>query len=218
MLEVVPTILEHDPDIFVEQFERLNSHVRRLHLDFADGSMAASRTILPEDLMLLDHSNMLGAHLMVRRPSQYFSDLAKQKFQCVIVHFEVDETLEELIKEAYEYRLAIAVAVKPQTPVEHVFKFADKVKYIQLMGVNPGYSGRPFLNGTYSRIKRLRQACPNVEIAVDGGVRFSNALDLLQAGASTLMVGKGGYAANCDPLKGLAAWQNYVKQLEVIKN
>jgi ribulose-phosphate 3-epimerase len=69
----------------------------------------------------------------------------------------------------------------------------DRVDYVLLMSVNPGYGGQKFIRGTLEKIRELKELRTrynrNYRIEVDGGVGAENTADLARAGADILVAG-----------------------------
>jgi ribulose-phosphate 3-epimerase len=56
------------------------------------------------------------------------------------------------------------------------------------MGIHPGYSGQQFMEETYDRVRRLRDALGDaVPIQVDGGVADDNIGQIRACGATLLV-------------------------------
>lgn len=65
------------------------------------------------------------------------------------------------------------------------------------MAIQPASSGRPFHEGTYARVERLRAALPaDVPIQVDGGVTADNISRLREAGATLFVAASAIFAAD----------------------
>jgi len=62
-----------------------------------------------------------------------------------------------------------------------------------VMSVNPGFSGQSFIPQSTTKIQRLRRQLnalgSKARLEVDGGVKPTNALQLVQAGADVLVAG-----------------------------
>ena len=71
------------------------------------------------------------------------------------------------------------------------------VDLIQVMTVNPGWGGQPFLHSQLDKIRRLRcmldERGLDVPIAVDGGIDTTTAPLVVSAGATVLIAGSSIY-------------------------
>jgi ribulose-phosphate 3-epimerase len=206
----VPAILTDTETELLLQANRLATLVSEIHIDFADNTLVPNQTILPDAIEILPTQVSLHAHLMAAEPTAYFQRLATLGFSTVAVHIESATSMEEIIAAADDHGLALALVVNPETNFERIIPYKSHAKYIQLMGVHPGFGGQQFIEDTYTRIKELRAKLPEAVIAVDGGVRLHNAAQLVAAGANLLIVGHGGYTA---PNEDVERWQELVASM-----
>ena len=74
------------------------------------------------------------------------------------------------------------------------------------MSVNPGFGGQSFIPYSLQKLREARKMIEktgrDIDLEVDGGVKLSNAEEILSAGANVLVAGsavfKGGAAANAE--------------------
>jgi ribulose-phosphate 3-epimerase len=202
----IPAILDADPQIVQQQLHELDGLVDRIQIDFADLSLVENQTVLPAYCPVTSISAEVEAHLMVSHPIQYFPTLAKQGFKRVIVHIESAESAEEMRRQAKNNGLDLAIAINPETPVDHLPLDLEGIDYIQIMSIHPGFGGQPFLEETYDHVRAIKEYYEDVVIAVDGGVRLTNAQALIDAGVELLIVGRGGFALEGDVASGVEEW------------
>jgi len=92
------------------------------------------------------------------------------------------------IKAAREHELQVGVAFNPESEPEDVAAVAGDADIVLCMAIHPGYSGQPFLEETYGRLRRLRLAlAPEIHVQVDGGVSQENIREIYDAGATLLV-------------------------------
>lgn len=106
----------------------------------------------------------------------------------IIFHFEnFDENEFEFIKKSGVAKFAVAIS--PLMPIEIIAPFLDKFKFVQLLAVNPGYSGQKFNTQTLKKIKFLKKNYPKVVVEVDGGINLKTAKLVKKAGADVVVSG-----------------------------
>ena len=89
------------------------------------------------------------------------------------------------IRTAREHELQVGVAFNPESEPEEVAAVAGGADVVLCMSIHPGYSGQPFMEEAYDRVRRLRLALPSsVHIQVDGGVGPENIKQLNECGAT----------------------------------
>jgi ribulose-phosphate 3-epimerase len=85
------------------------------------------------------------------------------------------------------------LALNPDTPLEHVRPFLDKLDYILLMSVFPGFGGQKFISATLERVRQLKGELRGRQssclLQVDGGITVENVSALKDAGADLFVVG-----------------------------
>src|SRR4030066_858299 len=90
-----------------------------------------------------------------------------------------------------------SVALNPATPLCTLEEVLDLTDVIQIMTVNPGFGGQPFLQSQVAKIRRLRDMLDDrglhIPIAVDGGVDPTTAPLVVEAGATVLVAGSSVY-------------------------
>lgn len=58
------------------------------------------------------------------------------------------------------------IAIKPGTPVEAVFPYADKADMVLVMTVEPGFGGQKFQSDMMPKVQTLRKRWPDKDIEV----------------------------------------------------
>ena len=87
----------------------------------------------------------------------------------------------------------MGVSLNPNTELNVVLDYLDKIDLILIMSVYPGFGGQKFMPEIIKKIKDLNNIKKdknlNFDIEVDGGINFSNAKKVLDAGANILVSG-----------------------------
>ena len=178
-------------------------------IDIADGRFTIYKTWnQPKDLEKLEIGNWklkinFEVHLMVENPLEVIDDWIKSGARRIIVHYEAickeaarndsnDETdiINFLLEKCASQEVELGMAINPSTPVENIIRHLDRVRFIQLLAVNPGLAGQQFQATTLQKIKFLRELnenYSNVIIEVDGGINLEIAKMCKEAGADILV-------------------------------
>jgi ribulose-phosphate 3-epimerase len=196
MTELSPAILTNDISDFRKKYAELfalSHYFKKVHVDFIDDIFIRNKTVMPKDLPFLKTSPLtLIAHFMTVEPQKYFQDAKDAGFTWVIFHYEAftnESGIDEAIQAARNLQLKVGLAVNPETPIYMAGKFISKIDMIQLMGVHPGFQGRPFMIATVDKVRELRSLSKTVIIAVDGGVKIGIAHQLAAMGANIIVAG-----------------------------
>lgn len=113
----------------------------------------------------------------------------------VNVHIEADtqENILLAIEKIHALGKLAGVTLKPNTPVEAVLPFLEKVELVLVMTVEPGFGGQSFMYEQVEKLEKLRGYIdcikPGVELEVDGGINAETASVAINAGCSVLVAG-----------------------------
>ena len=139
----------------------------------------------------------LDVHLMIVEPERHLEAFANAGADRLIVHQETCPHLHHVLQCIRELKIEAGVAINPGTPLsvlEEVLHLAD---LIQVMTVDPGWGGQPFLHSQLDKIRRLRRTLDerglDVPIAVDGGISPITVPLVVNAGATVLIAGSSIY-------------------------
>ena len=146
-----------------------------IHVDVMDGKFVKNKS-LPFKVIRNIHkytNKRLDVHLMVKKPLKFISDYATLNTEFITVHVEnkyVDKSL-DLIE---AYGIKTGISLKPNTPLDVLDSYLDRVDLILIMSVEPGRGGQEFIEDTIDRVKEVRKKLNDVKskalISVDGGI------------------------------------------------
>ena len=193
MTLIVPAILDKTPDDFKNHIKQLKESATFqegwIHIDFADNKFVPNETINIEPIKRNPTNLNKEAHLMVAHPLDWIDDLKNTDFKRVVFHFESEDKPDEVINKIKEAGMEVGVAINPETKIEQLESYKDKIDQILVMAIVPGFQGQPFLPETIEKIKTLKAKAWPVKISVDGAVRDTNAKDLVDSGVDQLVSG-----------------------------
>ncbi|MEA1929341.1 MAG: hypothetical protein U9M92_00425 [Patescibacteria group bacterium] len=190
MTEIIPAILETDFAKVQKRLAELEGVTDWTQLDITDGEFAPNFTWSdPQALADLEGRLKVEVHLMVRRPELDLTDWL-EVVDRVVFHIESVTAPTKILDQAARAGVPTGLALLAETPLERVGPFIEQIESVQLMGIAEiGKQGLPFDEGVIDRVRQLRQAYPDLKIAVDGGVDLNNAKALIEAGVDRLIVG-----------------------------
>lgn len=217
-----------EPSVLSADFTRLGEQVREgeaagiegFQVDVMDGHFVPNITFGSGVVRALRSlvSGVLDVHLMILEPERYLADFADSGADRLMVHQEATVHLHRVLQQIRELGAESAVAINPSTPLcvlEHVLDLTD---VIQVMTVNPGFGGQPFIHSQVDKIRRLREMLDerglDISIAVDGGIDPTTAPLVVQAGATILVAGSSIYNTKASVAENVAAIRESVSRLE----
>ena len=91
------------------------------------------------------------------------------------------------------------VALNPATSLDALGYILDDIDLVLLMTVNPGFGGQTYINSMSRKINKLRRIIDDsnldILLEIDGGVKLSNAKELVDLGVDILIAGAGVFSA-----------------------
>jgi ribulose-phosphate 3-epimerase len=168
-----------------------------LHLDVMDGVFVPNITFGPMVVEAIKEISTveLDAHLMITKPEKYLTQFIDAGLDWVSFHLEATEKAEECIKYIQERGVKAGLAINPPTPLVEVKEYIERLEYLLIMTVNPGFYGQKFIDDVLRKIEEARDWITKRNlcclIQVDGGINAANVLRVCQAGADIVVAGAG---------------------------
>ena len=189
---VTPSLLDCDFARVADVLDGLtNAGVKAVHLDVMDGQFVPNLSYGPP---VIDdwrrRSNLpFDAHLMIADPARYLDDYINAGCDEIIFHIEAVPEPLDLIRRIRRTGCRAALALNPPTPLDAILPFLAELDKVLVMSVMPGFGGQSFDPSVLDKVRALRAARPRLEIAIDGGIKPSNAAEVVAAGVTQLVVG-----------------------------
>ena len=187
------------PSVLASDFANLESELKKcsdggaelIHLDVMDGHFVPNISIGAPVIAALDKvcDTPFDVHLMISDPLFYIDDFIKAGADIITFHVECESDIEKTIDKIVDAGCKAALAVKPNTPIDAVYPYLDKLSMVLVMTVEPGFGGQSFMESTMPKIKELRAKCPDIDIQVDGGINADTVKTAGKAGANVFVAG-----------------------------
>lgn len=128
--------------------------------------------------------------LMVERPEEVIDDWIAAGASAIIIHVDSTDKHEEIFDKLAKRGVGIGLAVKPSNTNEILERFVEEIDFLQVMGSDKiGYHGVELDPLVYQKIADIHKSYPELPIAVDIGVNFETAPELVAAGVTRLVSG-----------------------------
>ena len=214
-IQISPSILSGDFSQLGKEIQRLEKGgADMIHVDVMDGHFVPNLTIGPPVIKSLrKHSTLpFDVHLMISPVHKYIENFAHAGADIITFHPEASENIDETINHIKSFNKKVGLSLNPNTGINVIENFLDKINLVLVMSVHPGFGGQKFMPEVLKKIKDLHEIKKNknlnFDIEVDGGINFYNSKAVKDAGANILVSGttifkenKGDIKKNIDSLR-----------------
>lgn len=191
-IKISPSMLASDYANLQSELEKcVKGGADLIHLDVMDGHFVPNISIGAPVIAAMKKVCALpfDVHLMISNPYFYIDDFIRAGADIITFHTECDSDIGKTVDKIIDGGCRAALAVKPNTPIDAVFPYLDKLSMVLVMTVEPGFGGQSFMESTMPKIRELRAKCPDIDIQVDGGINTQTVKIAGAAGANVFVAG-----------------------------
>lgn len=195
-IKVSPSLLSCNFLKLGEEIERVhNSGCDYIHFDVMDGMFVNNISF---GLPLLDATKKiaqipLDVHLMISEPIRYVKAFAESGADIITFHAEACSDVDATIAAIKQTGARVGISIKPNTPVDLIIQYVEKVDMVLVMTVEPGFGGQSFISETLDKVRLLRKLSDELslelDIEVDGGINAQTVGAAVSAGANVIVSG-----------------------------
>ncbi|KAJ3431585.1 ribulose-phosphate 3-epimerase [Anaeramoeba flamelloides] len=164
-----------------------------LHMDVMDGHFVNNLTIgapvIRSLRQFIGEKPYLDCHLMVSDPLKWVDDFAKAGASMITFHLEAVTNIDTIINKIKEHNIEVGISIKPNTDVDLLIPYLDKIDMALVMTVEPGFGGQKFMQNMMPKVSKIRKLKPNLNIQVDGGLSLETIEIAARAGANVIVAG-----------------------------
>ena len=207
--------IQISPSILSADFSQLGNEIKRLeeggadmiHVDVMDGHFVPNLTIGPPVIKALRKqcSIKFDVHLMISPVHKYIEAYADAGADIITIHPEATNNLEESISKIKSLNKKVGVSLNPESKLDLITNYLEKIDLVLIMSVNPGFGGQKFMPEVLDKVKQLKEIKSkrnmNFDIEIDGGINFDNCQSAIEAGANILVSGTTIFKSNNGDIK-----------------
>lgn len=202
--QIAASILSADFARLGEEVERVvSSGADLIHFDVMDNHYVPNLTIGPLVAKALRKRGItapIDVHLMTKPVDRLIEGFAEAGANYISFHPEASQHIDRSIQLIKDHGCKAGLAFNPATPLNHLDHTIDKLDYILIMSVNPGFGGQSFIPGALEKIKQARKTInkhnKNILLEVDGGIKIDNIHDIAKHGANLFVAGSAIFHSN----------------------
>jgi len=166
-----------------------------LHFDLMDAHFVPN---MPIGLALIQQlraktDSTFDIHLMVENNDFFVDAVAEIGVQQIAVHVESATHLDRTLSLIQAHGIKAGAALNPATPFSALAYVLERLDFVLIMTVNPGFAGQKLVLATLRKIAECRafleERGVDLPIEVDVNVGFENIPKMVSAGADILVGG-----------------------------
>lgn len=176
----------------IKTLEILNkAHIDYVHVDVMDGNFIPHKEFSYDEIVKISSlsEKKLDIHLMVNDPEKYIERLVVlSNINNITFHVEIDKDIDKIIDLIRKYNIRCGLSIKPETDIQELEPYLDKIDLILVMTVNPGKGGQKLIPSTVKKMHDIKTMIKNfpIDLEVDGGINNDTIKDVKEASVAVV--------------------------------
>lgn len=196
MVHISASLLAADYARLGEEMQRAEkAGADSFHFDIMDGHYVPNIALAPDHLIALrPYSNLpFHVHLELDNPDDVLYKFVPLQADVILVQWNTLTDPAKTFDRIRSQNRKVGLGLSPDDKMDEASRFFRDLDLLLILGVFPGFGGQSMRPGTLEKIAAARSIADRsgyqFRIAVDGGVKPDNVVELAQAGADILILG-----------------------------
>lgn len=190
---ILPSLLSADMTRLGDEVESvMKAGADYIHFDVMDNHYVPNLTFGPafcEALTKRLPNLPVDVHLMVSPVDSLIESFAKAGAKRISIHPDATIHLDRSLHLIKELGCEAGLVLNPATSTDVLTWSAHRLDFVLVMTVNPGFGGQKLIPEVLTKISKIHQLYPQLDLCVDGGVTIQNIASLAKAGANQFVAG-----------------------------
>lgn len=145
-----------------------------LHIDVMDGTVWPKISVGSGYVSAIETSLLKDVHLLTSHPEKHVADFASAGADIITIQVEHCDDVSAALSSIREAGCIASAGIYPTTPIEELLPHLDLCDMVIVLSIGPDTGKETFFDIVADRISQLKNAKPELILAVDGAVKKDN--------------------------------------------